>query len=632
MALTKEMIGRTLEKLKNLQYVDNSLFRALCLAKDKRGEEGNKIYEEGRKYLANIYKQSEKEMDKRAIAPSEGELIYKEFILRLNPEKDEYREDVFQYFAENYELLKDNLIEQDLLYFKKLIKDILKKVNPQEGKFKVIQWDKENKYIMQFRISSSLTLFEDCLRVAHILKIAIDKDMRKNIINFIPFARYEGLDNILKIASDIKSTELSYVLKVYDSDNEKKYFQPYNFIKVVRDNKLVTATSVLKAFVSDEKMHNYDRREALQCLGEIEADIKYFESIFKSNIKEKYILADIANQILIEKFHQQKAIEWRIGEIKKRCFKFVEPKGVHGISDAENELHEKRFAQPLIKLSSKDFISDYLSLLEFSLQILKKDKEYWSYTQYIWEIVVGYYKNLKYIKSSDPYSPIKKLEEFVQKNSAQEGINWFGKRFKELKRDYQVYIGVPRTIIECIKIYNSVKSKQYLEIGSKSDLRDKIKETIDKGIRSWIEVEGAKDLLYDSSKKPTSETKIQKIVSVKLDAELAKMGITVIREPQKIDSERVDLYISYGFFPHTVIVIEIKKSNHPDLGPNKNLLKKGSYCKFERYIQGFSAGYGIFLVFNIDKATTEWDSLMKNINKYYTKIDNAEIIGIDAFN
>ena len=630
--LTKEMIGRTLEKLKNLQYVDNSLFRALCLAKDKRGEEGNKIYEEGRKYLANIYKQSEKEMAKRAIAPSEGERIYKEFIFRLEPEKGKYNRDLFQYFAKNYDLIKDNLKKEDLSRLKKLTKDILKKVNPQEGKFKVLQWDKENRNIVKFQTNSNFTLFEDCLEVAHILKMAIDKDMRKNMINFIPFAQYEGLDNILERAPDIKSSELSYVLKVYNSDNDKKYFQPYNFIKVVRDYKLLTATSVLKAFVSDEKLQNHNRREALQCLGEIELNHKYFESVFKNNIKEKNILADIANQILIEKFRQQKAIRWRIEEIKKRSFKFVEPKGVHAVSDAENELHEKRFAQPLIKLSSKDFIENYLSLLEFSLQLLKKDKEYWSYTQYIWEIVVGYFKNLKYVKSGDPYSPIKRLEEFVQENSAQEGINWFGKRFKELKRDYQVYIGVPRTIIECIKKYNSVKSKQYLEIGSKSDLRDKIKETIDKGIRSWIEVEGAKDLLYDSSKKPTSETKIQKIVSVKLDAELAKMGITVIREPQKIDSERVDLYISYGFSPHTAIVIEIKKSDHSDLGPRKDLSKTESFCKFGRYIPGFSADYGIFLVFNINKATPKWNILMKNVREYYTKIDYVEVIGIDAFN
>lgn len=632
MALTKEIIGRTLEKLKDLQYVDKSLFRALCLVKDKRGEEGNKIYEEGRKYLASTYKQSEEEMAKRAIAPSEGERIYKEFILRLNPEKDEYRRDVFQYFAENYELLKDNLTRQDLSCIKKMTMDILKKINPQEGKFKVLQWDKENKHIMQYRISSSLTLFEDCLRIAHILKIAIDKDIRKNMINFIPFARYEGLDNILKMASDIKSSELSYVLKVYDSDNEKKYFRPYNFIKVVRDNKLVAATSVLKAFVSDEKLHNHDRREALKCLREIELDPKYFESVFKNNIEEKNILADIANQILIEKFHQQRAIQWRIEEIRKRCFKFVEPKGVHAVSDAENELHGKRFAKSLTKLSSKDFIGDYLSLLDFSLQILKKDKEYWSYTQYIWEIVVGYFKNLKYVKSGDPYSPIKKLEKFVQENSALEGINWFGKRFKELKRDFQIYIGVPRTIIECIKVYNSVKSKQYLEIVSGSDLRDRIKEIIEKDIRLWIEVKGAKNLLYDSQKEPTNETKIQIIVYSQLVAELEKAGITVIREPQKFDNERVDLYISYGFSPHAAVVIEIKKSDHSDLGPRKDLSKTESFYKFKRYIQGFSTDYGIFLVFNINKATTAWDSLIKNINKYYTKIDNAEVISIDAFN
>lgn len=148
----------------------------------------------------------------------------------------------------------------------------------------------------------------------------------------------------------------------------------------------------------------------------------------------------------------------------------------------------------------------------------------------------------------------------------------------------------------------------------------------------WIEVKGAKDLLYDSRKKPINETKIQKLVSVKLDAELGKEGITVIREPQKLDNERVDLYISYGFSPHAVIVIEIKKSDHPDLGPKKDLSKMDSYCKFKRYIPGFSANYGIFLVFNINKATPKWNILMKNVRKYCTKINNVEVIGIDALN
>jgi len=630
--LTKETIGKVLEKLKNLRYVDNILFRSLCLAKEKSAEEGNEIYEEGRKYLKNIYKQSEEEMAKRAEAPSKGEHIYKEFILRLEPGKGKYRRDVFQYFAEKYEFLKDHLTDNDLSRFEKLTTDILKKVNPQEGKFKVLQWDKENKNIVQFQISSSLTLFEDCLKVVYIRKIKVDKDIRKNMINFIPFAQHEGLDNILKIASDIRSSELSYVLKVHDSDNEKKYFRPYNFTKVVRDNKLVAATSVLKAFVSDEKLQNYDRREALQCLGEMESNYKYFESVFKNNIKKKNILADISNQILIEKFHQPKAIRWRIEEIKKRCFKFVEPKGAHSVSDVENELYEKRFAQPLIKLSSKDFIDEYLSLLDFSLQLLKKDKEYWSYSQYIWEIIIGYVRNLKYVKSQDPYSPIKKLEEFIQKNSTQEGVNWFGKRLKELKRDYQLYIGVPKTIIECIKIYNSVKSRQYLEIVSESDLRDKIKEILDKDIRLWIEVKGANKLLYDSRKRPINEVNIQKIIYAQLVAELEKTGIDVIREPQKLDDERVDLYISYGFSPHATVVIEIKKSDHRDLGPMKNLSKKDSYRKLKRYIQGFFFFFGIFLVFNINRATSTWNTLIQNIEKYYTKIDNVEVISIDAFN
>ncbi|MBL7130389.1 MAG: hypothetical protein ISS45_03150 [Candidatus Omnitrophica bacterium] len=630
--LTKGTIGKVLKKLKDIQYVGNSVFRALYSAKEKRAEEGNEVYEEGRKYLADIYKQSEEEIAKGAQVPSEAEQTCKEFLFRLEPEKGKYRHDVFQYFTEKYDLLKDNLKGDNLLRFKKLTTDILKKVNPQEANFKVLQWDKDNKSIVQFQINTSLTLFEDCLNVVQLLNITIDKDIRRNMINFIPFAQHEGLNCILKLIPDIKGSELTYVLKVYSSDNEKKYFHPYNFVKIVCDNKLVAGAPVLKAFVADKKLQNYDRREALKCLGEIEPNLKYFESVFKGNIKEKNILADIANQILIEKFQQQKAIRWKIGEIKKRCFKFVEPKGGHTVSDAENELHEKRFAQPLIKLSSRDFMDEYISLLDFSLRLIKKDMEYWSYAQYIWEIIIGYVRNLKLVKSQDPYSPIKKLEEFIQKNSTKEGINWFGKRLKELKREYQLYIGVPKTIVDCIKIYNSVKSKQYLEIVSVNDLRDKIKGILDKDIRLWIEVKGAKDLLYDSRKRPVNEVKIQKIVYAQLAAELEKAGITIIREPQKLDDERVDLYISYGFSPHITVVIEIKKSDHSDLGPKMDLSKKDSYRKLKRYIQGFSADYGIFLVFNINKVSSAWGTLVKNIEKYYTKINNVEVIGIDAFN
>ena len=42
--------------------------------------------------------------------------------------------------------------------------------------------------------------------------------------------------------------------------------------------------------------------------------------------------------------------------------------------------------------------------------------------------------------------------------------------------------------------------------------------------------------------------------------------------------------------------------------------------------------FSIFLVFNVHGDVLKWESLLKNIEKYYSKIENVEIIGIDAFN
>lgn len=626
--LAKDTIKDMLDKINSIHNSGWIIFGALRMAKAKNYPDANDIYEAGRAFLSDIYKQVEAEDAKRASAPTEAEQTYEEFLFKLEPEKDKYISDVFRYFTQKYDTLKPLLKQENLLRMAELVKDLLKRINPQKAEFKVLQWDKQNKNIVQFQLSSVIPTFEDCLKVAKILKLPVDNAIRKNAIDFIPFAEQEGLESILALIPDIKGSELADVLNIYSSDSEKKYFRPYNFIKIVKNHRLLSGLSVLKSFVGDEKFPNYERREALSCIGELESDLEYFRGIFKANLKKNYNLASSANTILIERFCDKSATCWRIEQIKKRKLKFVEVKGAHFCGDAENELHDKKFAQPLMK-TSKEFIPNYFSLLGFSLGLLEEDKQYWAYVQYIWEIVTGYVDNLKY---NGDYAPIKKLEDFVLQNAGREGINWFGKRLKELKRSYQVYIGVPKTITDCIKIYNGIKSRQYLEIGSARELKDKIKEVIDKDTRLWVETQGIKDLICENRKKSISETKIQKVIFIPLKAGLEKFGITVLREPQKFDDERVDYHISYGFSPNMIIVIEIKKSKHKDIGFKSNLSKKLSFRKLKRYMDGFSAQYGIFLVFNVHCNASKWKALLQNVERHYSKIENVEIMGIDAFN
>lgn len=65
------------------------------------------------------------------------------------------------------------------------------------------------------------------------------------------------------------------------------------------------------------------------------------------------------------------------------------------------------------------------------------------------------------------------------------------------------------------------------------------------------------------------------------------------REPQLLDNKRVDILLHYGF--SGPIVIEIKLSSNSDLKGHK-VGASESYKSMQRYMDGYGAPHGIFLV------------------------------------
>ena len=629
--LDKKSVKEMIDKLKCLSPWEWSCYQLLRSIKYQRGNEGEEIYEEGRKYLPNVYKEAEKQEAQRRSVPSELERVYGEFCHRLEPEKgnkEKYRNDVFAYFSQWQEKIKPLIKNEELSRLKELAVDVLKNFSPRKAEFKVLEWDESGR-IRSFQQTSTLPIFNDCIDIAQSINVLIDQIMKQNLIDFIPFAESNVLEAILKFVPDIKLTELNYVLKVYSADNERKYFRPNNFVRLVNEKKLKEAIPVLKGFIKDTRLQSYDRREALTCLAGFSQEKEYFDTVFRENLEKDKPLADLANESLIKKFGHKAAVEWRLNEIRTRAFKFSEPKDFHFVGPQAHELHKKGFARPLMQLKDKAFLDRYMELLKFSFELLGQDKLYWSYAGYIWHIVVEYIDKLKY---NGDYSVIEKLEDFVGKNASQEGINWFGQQLKNLKAEYQRYIGVPKSITECITLYNDIKSRQYMEISTAGDLIERVQNIIDKNLRRWVETEGGAALFYDQSKKPLDEPRISKILSVKLEQEMEKIGITILREPQKLDGERVDLYLSYGFSPGISIIVEVKKSEHNDLGPRKDMSRTKSFKKLDRYLQGYSARHAVLLVLNVHWASKrQWEQLMKNVSTHYKRLDRVTIIGIDAF-
>ena len=215
--------------------------------------------------------------------------------------------------------------------------------------------------------------------------------------------------------------------------------------------KLSSAKLVLKSFVGDKDIPDYEQRSALESLGEvIKQDDKqtkdklknFFWEIFKKSKNDS--LKNIANNILITIYKDEKAIDWRFKKIKERKLKSNRPEKLEGgvitywSSLDDEELDTLSFAKPLIELKDEKYLSKFLDLLDHSFEPEFKDKKYWEYVNYLWRIVISFVDSLKE-KSS--FKPLLKLEEWISNHSHYENINWLIVRTEKLRRTYIDSIG-----------------------------------------------------------------------------------------------------------------------------------------------------------------------------------------------
>ena len=308
-------------------------------------------------------------------------------------------------------------------------------------------------------------------------------------------------------------------------------------------------------------------------------------------------------------------------QVQKRAFTFVEPKSVHSVGEEEAELHDKEFASPLMRLKDLKYKKKLLELLLYSFRLIKRDKSYYPYAQYIWQIVYAYFDNLKEEKS---YKPIKDLEKYLQEHSHESGANWFSGRIRELRRSYMNFIGKPSNVSKCIQVYNNFKAGQYLEITSPLDLLEKAKDIINKELKAWVIGEGQKIIKAE-------ETDIQKYIKIQLENGFLRKGfrpqeVTVIREPQLQDDKRTDFIIFYGFIGP--IIIEVKLSRSSDL--KGQLENKKSFKSMKHYMDNYKAFSGIFLVIDnqFARKRSSWTTQLKLIKTAFERIENVEVLGV----
>lgn len=592
--------------------------------------DAEEIFESGRKKLPNEYKQWE---DARAKAETKHtkeqknhdvELL-KEFRVLLEPEPGKFSNGVFGHYVDNQERLKLLLTDQDRQRLKDLITGtIFKFIDPQKLELTITS---EHNGSRTYTTDQGVHLFGDALEVACLLEMDLSV-YRQQILSYLPFAYDKNMKAIFDLFKDIKPEEIKPVLEVYrERKSDKWRYQLSNFIEACKKYNIVEATPILKEFVKEVKCERYEREQALIVSDVLTPDPLFVKEIFilykgSANDVER-LLSYTANGLLITQYSDEESIQWRLKEILNRAAPFNKTEGVHSVGDFEDEIsHSHTFARPLMELKRLEHVQRYLDLLGESIQIWARGKEFHAYGEYLWDIICAYFEGLK---ESGSFEPLHLLEKKILEIKDCEGANWFAGRVAQIRRTYLSYLGKPQNISEAIAKYNESQNFDNKKIQNSSDLFHHIQDALETDLTRWIEGEGAYEFITNQEKEKGGRKKqYEKLVQITLKPQLKdafrNRGLElmdIIREPQLLDSKRVDFLIKYGFIGP--VLVEVKLTSNSDIkGSEDKIRRSDSYESMKRYMSGYGASHGALVVIDNIGASN-----INTVKKVFEEIPNV---------
>jgi hypothetical protein len=450
--LTSDKLDTYFEKVKTLpSKIQERATSVVYIAKRTNNAVGEDVYKKAIE-LKKIKPVNEKAMNakwERQQAKSKLSVI-QQFQQYLEPSPGKYFPEVFKYYLHTQKELDQHFKNKGKEDKERLIKlamdEGIAKINPQE--FKVTIPDKN---VRHFTWSAVASYYGDVLSIVKIFAPEEIIKYRKNIIDFIPYAYSDDMSLIIKLIDKLENKDLDYVNQVMgNKKNDTRYLIPGSYIYLVghyakKECKLPSALPILKSFIGDEYIPDYEQKASIEvlCLLTTSADgdtRKLLNEILKDEKLKG--LSEVVNASLIQIYKDEKAIDWRINEIKKPLlFKRIE--GGHSPGAAEMEIDWMAFAKPIINLGDEKFLYKLFELLDYSFVLLEEKeldpnkKDYWEYINYLWRIVTSYVENLK---EKGSFIPVLALEAWVKKHAKDNNYNWLQLRVKELKNSYINYI------------------------------------------------------------------------------------------------------------------------------------------------------------------------------------------------
>lgn len=350
-------------------------------------------------------------------------------------------------------------------------------------------------------------------------------------------------------------------------------------------------------------------------------DIEKYRRLF--NVLENDGIEGIkieCNAIMIEKYQDIEAIQWRVEYLKNNVVKYVEKDigGFRSVSIEESEITSPNpyMFRCFMNIKGNEKLNELLyDLFDFALELSIKNDTL-QYSIYLLDQIYHFFINTDNIHFLLELR--KKVENFNATN-----VNYSVNNI--MNNAENVYLQKEKTSInKSIKLYNKCIKDNHLEIRNNGDLRryfsriqcEVQKEIQDQGIYALVRQE---NLNEDFIQRELKNTIINKCCQMGLET------IQIDREVTLQDNKRTDLLVRYGMC--NPIMIELKLLNNNEIQNDKE--RQEYKHKFIQYTRATNACLSVFWVFNVHKNNSKIENFDKLVIEY-KDLNNTLVVLTDC--
>lgn len=367
-----------------------------------------------------------------------------------------------------------------------------------------------------------------------------------------------------------------------------------------------------------DQYHQIAASNALEIIskGNYGWDIDRYKKLFDSlEVESITSVKMLCNEIMIEKFQDIDAIEWRIKYLKNNIVKYSrnETGELHPISHEEFEVLSitPHMFRCFMGIKENDIlVAQMFNLFDFGLTLCL-DPDTMRYAYYLLNQIYLFFVNLHKINYISQLRG--KVEALNAINVSYMATNIMNNAETLFLKNEKANIG------NAIKQYNKCIEESYLSIRNDGDLRryfTKIycevqKEIQDQGIYALVRQDSLNE---DFIQRELKNTIINKCCQMGLET-----TVRVDREVALQDNKRTDLLIRYGLCNPIMVELKLLHNNEIQQDNKRHKYKE----KFIQYINATNPCLSVFWVFDVHKGgnPSKFDELKKEYEDlHYTSV------------